>query len=545
MTAVKRAGLYLRVSSPDQRDRDTIESQDRVLRDLAARRGSRIVDVFKDDGFTAKAGKLDKREDLARLFAAVALGQLDEVLVYDIDRLTRTKDIRERGVVIGAFQAAGVVLVTPTTVYDLNTPTGDLMAGIAGWKAAEDNRIRAERVRDGGITSTLRGRKARGPTLYGYHWTGGKDAVWSIDETRGPVVREIVRRVASGESCHAIACDLDARGVTTRPSYSDDRTKPPREGYRWSREKVWRIARSTAYLGQWRADRQRGHLVTVPALVTAEEHAAAQAALVAHGKRGLRRTSHVYLLEGLAVCGDCAARIGIAAGTTGDPRRGPTPARYVCGYRRRPPTPADRCGLAYHVTADLDAAVWDAVADVIASPALVEKALRRLRDREADPVDHAAATVRARSEVARLDRAQAAILARSIEGAISDATRDDSIARLAAARTAAQAALQAAESASAGQAARSRFALAATAGLAQAFDALAAELDGLDAAGRRGWVRKVVSRVVVGHRSAWVELALRADVLATDGGTACNSSLPGLSLGTVRVALPDRHRRAA
>jgi hypothetical protein len=94
--------------------------------------------------------------------------------------------------------------------------------------------------------------------------------------------------------------------------------------------------------GIWTADKTRKLEVPGPHIVEDELWYAANDALVRWGRRGLRRTKHVYLLEtGLAVCSVCGARIGIAAASrTG--RRQASRATYVCSHRRRPPIGGER-----------------------------------------------------------------------------------------------------------------------------------------------------------------------------------------------------------
>src|SRR2546423_854217 len=106
-----RAVIYARVSSQAQRDRHTISSQLRNLPGFVASRGwvlARPVDTYVDDGLTARAGHLEARDGFRRLLADAAARVFDVVVVVDLDRLTRSEDLAERGAVLGAFQKAGV-----------------------------------------------------------------------------------------------------------------------------------------------------------------------------------------------------------------------------------------------------------------------------------------------------------------------------------------------------------------------------------------------------------------------------------------------------
>src|ERR1041384_616580 len=110
-----RAVIYARVSSTLQRDRDTIASQLRVLPEFVERQGWTLVrpaHTYVDDGHSAKAGKLQHRQGLAALLRDAAAGSFDIITVVDVDRLTRSEDLAERGAILGALQRAGVKIAS-------------------------------------------------------------------------------------------------------------------------------------------------------------------------------------------------------------------------------------------------------------------------------------------------------------------------------------------------------------------------------------------------------------------------------------------------
>src|ERR1700733_4413942 len=107
--SVMRAVIYARVSSALQRERETIASQMRVLPEFVTRQSWELVrplDTYVDDGRTAKAGHLEARTGLSALLRDAALGLFDVVVVMDVNRLTRSEDLAERGMILGALQRA-------------------------------------------------------------------------------------------------------------------------------------------------------------------------------------------------------------------------------------------------------------------------------------------------------------------------------------------------------------------------------------------------------------------------------------------------------
>src|SRR5215468_11313947 len=95
------AVIYARVSSKIQRDRQTIESQLETLSKYVEERGWALGGVYKDDGKSAKTGKLSKRAGWLKLCADAEAGKFNTVVVYDLDRVARTERWEERGQILG------------------------------------------------------------------------------------------------------------------------------------------------------------------------------------------------------------------------------------------------------------------------------------------------------------------------------------------------------------------------------------------------------------------------------------------------------------
>lgn len=398
-----RAVGYARVSSVAQRDRETIDSQLRVLPEFIARQGWTLVrDIrsYVDDGKTAKAGHLQERTGFAALLRDAKAGVFDVVVVVDVDRLTRSEDLSERGQVLGAFQAAGVKIASASTgqVLDLSTSMGDLYSGLQVFFAAEENRKRRVRTVEGKLTAIGRGRKPAGPTPYGLRYERST-GTWTVDEPRAAILREVFSRVAAGESCVQIADALTAR-----------RAPSPSRTPEWSRAAVYRMVRSRHGLGTWVADKGRGLAMQVPRVVDDKLWHEAQAALIEKGRRGLHRAKHVYLLEALATCGECGSPMLIRSACPG--RNGKTnPAAYVCRRRKEARRGEGRCRAAIVYTADADARVWAAVSAALVDPAVVADLERRARERSHEGQSWADDLAKYRTELARLTEVEGTLVA--------------------------------------------------------------------------------------------------------------------------------------
>jgi site-specific DNA recombinase len=129
-----RAGIYARLS-------ETYDAAESVPTQLAngerhaERRGWVVAGRFKDDGFSAY--KEIARDDFVRLISAIEAGELDVVIVRDVDRLTRNLTDWNR------FEKACVrhgVLLSPYTGgdLDLSTPEGAYYGGMETLRAKRE-----------------------------------------------------------------------------------------------------------------------------------------------------------------------------------------------------------------------------------------------------------------------------------------------------------------------------------------------------------------------------------------------------------------------
>lgn len=483
-----RSAIYARVSSAAQREAHTIESQLRVLRAFVAAQGWTLAGEYIDDGRSAKAGKLELRDGFSALIVAAERRTFDLLVVTDIDRLTRADDMRERAEILGPFQRAGIRIVTPVGgELDLRTMLGELYVTLHAVVAAEENRKRAERIKAGKLRAIAENRKPAGKTPFGlaYARTSGQ---WSIDEPAAAVAREIHRRVAEGESCAVIADDLSVRAA-------------PSPRGTWSQAGVYRIARSKHVLGTWYADKERGAAIAVPAILTVDEWNASQRALISHGKRGLRRTKHVYLLEGLAKCAACGEPVLIRSQTPARNGR-VNPSAYVCRGRRV----LRACKAPIVATAELDARVWAAVTEELEQPGLVDALAAVDQEHAQEARDWAADAAGYRAHLDRLKRHELAMMGKARRGLVSADAIDLELAAVARERKNYQKQLEAAEDAIAcSQDERTRLSNA-----REALDELRGAFADADLEDRRALLRELVRTggVVIANGRARLDLRL-------------------------------------
>jgi site-specific DNA recombinase len=120
----EQVALYLRVSSEEQRDRETIEIQDDFLEQYRSLYELEVAEIYKDDGVSGTI-PLHERPEGRRLLEDAKEGNFGALLVYRLDRLGRSLlvivDAHDR------LQEAGVALRSATEPIDTSTPSGRLI----------------------------------------------------------------------------------------------------------------------------------------------------------------------------------------------------------------------------------------------------------------------------------------------------------------------------------------------------------------------------------------------------------------------------------
>jgi site-specific DNA recombinase len=143
--------IYCRVSSIEQVDGTSLESQERMCREYADRQGIEVIEVFVDRGESAKTA------DRPQFLKAISLcsqkkNKIDSLIVYKLDRFARNQS--DHVTVQAKLKQYGTQLRSVTEPID-DTPMGKMMEGVLSTFAEFDNNIRTERS-TGGMKERLK-----------------------------------------------------------------------------------------------------------------------------------------------------------------------------------------------------------------------------------------------------------------------------------------------------------------------------------------------------------------------------------------------------
>ncbi|MDO8615376.1 MAG: recombinase family protein [Dehalococcoidia bacterium] len=312
--SVRRVATYERVSSEDQKQRETIKTQtDEIARRLAGDADVLFVKRYPDDGVSGTV-PFALRPGGRQLLADAARGLFDQVWVYKIDRLGR--DDVDPLVVWKQLEALGV------SVYSVTEGVSDpFMYHIRVAVAAQERRDFLKRTADGMNRAASEGRYTGGIAPLGYKVVGEKqDArlvksdtlIWA-DLTGEDLVRQVYDWLALDDrSCRWIADELNSRGVPTVYERDGRGIRGKRTQGKWRAGRIRNLVINPVYKGKLsygrRTKRTREVIVAdcEPLVSPAVWHAAQET--LARNRISAKNTNRVYLLRSKIVCGACGLK---------------------------------------------------------------------------------------------------------------------------------------------------------------------------------------------------------------------------------------------
>jgi site-specific DNA recombinase len=175
-----------------------------------AHEGWRLIPDRYDDG--AFSGASLERPALQQLLADVRWGKIDIVLVYKVDRLTRS--LADFAKLIELFDAHGVSFVSVTQSFNTSSSMGRLTLNVLLSFAQFERELIGERVRDKIAASKRKGLWVGGPVPLGY---AAVDKKIVVVRAEAESVRTIFARYLELGSIRALAEELDRQGIRSKP----------------------------------------------------------------------------------------------------------------------------------------------------------------------------------------------------------------------------------------------------------------------------------------------------------------------------------------
>jgi site-specific DNA recombinase len=397
---MKQAAIYARVSTQQQKEGATIESQKDLLHQFAKEKGFEIIPewVFEDNGISgstlARPG-LDKLRDFA------SEGLLDVIFILSPDRLSRK--FAYQAILMEEFKGNSVEVIfqnspTPTT------PTENLLLQMQGMFAEYERAQITERSRRGKKHKAKNGEvSVLSHAPYGYKYISGTDGIkpfFDIVDKEASVVRSIydlyVKKRFSIEKIRAYLTNQQIRsakghiewhrssirGILKNSAYRGVAYygKMKKGDYNSTRLPCRSIrlnGRRTAPRGCYVTDQKEWIEIPVPAIIENDIFEIAQELMKKNKKMSIRNSKPGSLLQGLISCAECG--YGFITATSG---------KNVNGYRYYRCSKRDKKCTNHGIRTEiLDQEIWNSLISILKSPDLIQKEVsRRISELEKTPI---------------------------------------------------------------------------------------------------------------------------------------------------------------
>lgn len=298
---MNRVAIYVRVSTSEQVDGFSISEQTDRCKKYCEAMNYCVAKVYTDPGFS---GSSIDRPAIKQLISDAENEQIDTVLVYKLDRLSRSqKDTLF--LIEDVFLKHNVSFISMCENFDTGTPFGRAMIGILSVFAQLEREQINERMQMGRIGAAKEGRWRGGSGVpIGYTYTAGDKGVLKIDPYEAMQIRELYDLWNKGLSIHKICNIFREKGYTTKYG-----------GWTYTGS-VPSIITNPVYIGMQRYDGKVFPGLHEPIISEETYNNAIKELELRRSKMGENQKMAwrgKHLLSGLVYCGLCGARYFVSS----------------------------------------------------------------------------------------------------------------------------------------------------------------------------------------------------------------------------------------
>ena len=354
-----RVATYTRISTDEDHQPYSLEAQaERLAAYVKSQPDWELTHRFSDQA----SGAATERPELKRALAEARAGRFDLLLVYRVDRFSRS--VRGPAQLLEDLDAAGVAFRSATKPFDTTSAAGRMMVQMLGVFAEFERATIVDRVIAGIERKAARGGWCGGSRPFGYD-VDPQTGFLIPKSDEAPLVPVIFARYVHGrEGARALAVWLNEGGHRTKA------------GRPWSHTAVLTVLRNPVYVGKV-FFRDALHDGPHEHLVDEKLFDRVQALLSERGEDYSKRASATseFLLAGLVVCTKCGKHF-VGTSAVGNRYRY---RYYTCFSRQRYGT--TYCDAERLPAEELDAGVLDALLHTYERTDLFEKAVSAARQR--------------------------------------------------------------------------------------------------------------------------------------------------------------------
>jgi site-specific DNA recombinase len=251
--AIRRCAVYTRKSSEEglEQDFNSLHAQREASEAFIKSQqgeGWKLVKTAYDDG--GLSGGNMERPALQRLLEDIRHGLIDVVVVYKVDRLTRS--LADFAKMVEVFDAQGVSFVAVTQQFNTTTSMGRLTLNVLLSFAQFEREVTGERIRDKIAASKRKGIWMGGYPSMGYDVC---DRRLVVNQAEASTVQEIYHRYLKTGSVPKLKKELDWNGVVSKIRVSRKGNRSG--GHSFSRGALYELLSNPIYIGEIRHKRER------------------------------------------------------------------------------------------------------------------------------------------------------------------------------------------------------------------------------------------------------------------------------------------------
>ena len=225
-----RCGIYVRVSTDDQRDNGySIDSQLRMIKEYCEKNDYSIVDVYNDAGYS---GKDLMRPEMQRLLADIKSKKIDKLIAIKVDRLTRNN--YDGFWLLNYCEEHDVKIELILEPYDVSTANGEMIFGmnlVFGQRERKEIGARTKRAMEEMALEKIHPSKAP----YGYI-RNKETGHLEVEPIEAQVVKDIFELCKQGNSTRSIATIMKDNNAYLKQG-------------KWASDRIYKILTNAIYIG--------------------------------------------------------------------------------------------------------------------------------------------------------------------------------------------------------------------------------------------------------------------------------------------------------
>jgi len=299
-----RCAIYTRKSTEDglEQEFNSLDAQRDAGEAYIASQKSEgwvcLPDRYDDGGFTG--GNME-RPALKRLLGDIEDGKVDCIVVYKVDRLSRS--LIDFSKIMDVLERQSVSFVSVTQQFNTSSSMGRLMLNVLLSFAQFEREMISERTRDKIAATRRKGKWSGGMPMLGYD-VDARGGRLHVNDDEAARVREIFELYLNRLSLIEVVKELDARGWTTKRWIT--RKGHERGGRPFNKNSLFKLLTNRIYLGKitYKGEVYDGEH---PAIVDEDIFERAQRLLKRNGRSGAPYVRNRFgaVLKGLVRCVPC------------------------------------------------------------------------------------------------------------------------------------------------------------------------------------------------------------------------------------------------